>query len=103
MLRCLQVYRGVQWTNNAGCRTFDVRPLEVEGFPLVQRRFVHSFWTISGTDVAEAAFWSAGHARCRLVGSEPTDQGSEVLFELAHALLVLRFSRFLYSAYLRCC
>ena len=50
MLRCLQVYRGVQWTNYAGCRTFDVRPLQVEGSPLVQRRFVHSFWTISGTD-----------------------------------------------------
>ena len=59
---------GVQWTNNAGCRTFDVRPLEVEGFPLVQRRFVHSFWTISGTDVAEAAFLWAGYSPRRFVG-----------------------------------
>ena len=68
MLRCLQVYRGVQWTNNAGCRPFDVRPLEVEGFPLVQRRFVHSFWTISGTDVGEAAFLWAGYSPRGFVG-----------------------------------
>ena len=68
MLRCLQVYRGVQWMNNAGCRPFDVRPLEVEGFPLVQRRSVYSFWTISGTDVAEPAFLPAGDPLGGFVG-----------------------------------
>ena len=68
MLRCLQVYRGVQWTNNAVGRTFDVRPLEVEGFPLVQRRFVNSLWTISGTDVAEPAFLPAGDPPRGFVG-----------------------------------
>ena len=54
--------------NNAGCRPFDVRPLEVEGSPLVQRRSVHSFWTISGTDVAEPAFLPAGHSSRGFVG-----------------------------------
>ena len=50
------------------CRVSAIRPLEVEGFPLVQLRFVHSFWTISGTDVAEAAFLWAGYSPRGFVG-----------------------------------
>ena len=44
----------------------------------MQRRFVHSFWTISGTDVAEAAFLSAGNAYRWLWSSDAADEAAEV-------------------------
>ena len=61
---------------------------EVVGCSLSGLRIaIHAVRAVYGTDVPEAAFLSARHAGGRLVGRDPADQRSQVLYELVvHSL-----------------